>query len=139
MANAIRIQSQARRDVVELAVYIGQDSVGAANRFLDATDKTFAMLAQQPFLGTEHAAQNPRLNGIRVFRVKKFPNHLAFYFARKRRNRDRACASRCSGSGRGPRRLIAPPNGVLAGTVSASGDNLPRLPLSNVHSIAAAE
>jgi toxin ParE1/3/4 len=83
VANAIRIQSQARRDVVELAVYIGQDSVGAANRFLDATDKTFAMLAQQPFLGTEHAAQNPRLNGIRVFRVKKFPNHLAFYFARK--------------------------------------------------------
>jgi hypothetical protein len=29
-------------------------------------------------------------------------------------------------------------NGVLAGTVSASVDNLPRLPLSNVHSIAAA-
>ena len=83
MANAIQIQAQARRDVVELAVYIGQESIRAANRFLDATEETFAMLSHQPFLGAEYATQNPRLYGIRVFRVKKFPHHLAFYFARE--------------------------------------------------------
>jgi toxin ParE1/3/4 len=83
VANEIRIQSQARSDIVELAVYIGRDSVRAANRFLDATDETFAMLAQQPFLGAEYPTSNPRLTGIRVFRVKKFPNRLAFYFARE--------------------------------------------------------
>ena len=83
MANEIRIQSRARTDVVELAVHIGRDSVLAANQFLDATDETFALLALHPFLGAEYATKNPRLKGIRVLRVKKFPNHLAFYFARE--------------------------------------------------------
>jgi len=82
VASEIRIQSRARSDIVELAVYIGRDSARAANRFLDATDETFAMLAQQPFLGAEYPTKNPRLKGIRVFRVRKFPNHLTFYFAR---------------------------------------------------------
>ncbi len=83
MIHEIRIQSQARSDVVRLAVYIGRDSERAANRFLEATDKTFTMLARQPLLGAEYVTKNPRLNGIRVFRVKKFPNHLAFYFPRE--------------------------------------------------------
>lgn len=83
MASEIQIQSQARSDIVNLAVYIGRDNAGAANRFLDATDKTFAILAQQPLLGAKYATKNPRLDGMRVFRVKKFPNHLAFHFARE--------------------------------------------------------
>lgn len=73
MANEVRIQSQARTDIVELAVYIGRDSVRAATKFLDATDETFAMLAQQPFLGAEYPTRNLRLKGIRVFRVRKLP------------------------------------------------------------------
>jgi len=83
VADTIRIQSQARRDIVELAVYIGRDSIAAANRFLDATDATFDMLARQPFLGGEYPTRNPRLKGIRVVRMKKFPNHLVFYFGRE--------------------------------------------------------
>ena len=83
MATEIRILSQARTDIVELAVYIGQDDVSAESRFLDATDETFALLARQPFIGTKHATKNPRLEGIRVFRVKKFPNHLTFYLVRE--------------------------------------------------------
>ena len=83
MANEIRIQSRARTDVVGLAVYIGRDNAGAANRFLDAAEKTFVILARQPLLGAKYATENPRLNGIRVFRVKKFPNRLVFYFARE--------------------------------------------------------
>lgn len=83
MANKIRIQSQARTDIVDLAVYIGRDSPHAASRFLDATDETFEMLARQPFLGAEYPSRTPRLDGIRVVRVKKFPNHLVFYFGRE--------------------------------------------------------
>ena len=82
MASELRIRSRARTDIVELAVFIGRDSVGAADRFLDATDETFASLTEQPFLGAEYATRNPRLNGIRVIRVRGFPNHLAFYFVR---------------------------------------------------------
>ena len=82
MGNELRIQSRARTDIVELAVYIGRDSIGAANRFLDATDETFAALTRQPFLGAVYPTKNPRLHGIRAVRMKRFPNHLAFYFAR---------------------------------------------------------
>ena len=69
-------------DIVEMAVYIGRDSFGAANRFLDATDETFAALTRQSFLGAVYPTKNPRLHDIRAVRVKNFPNHLAFYFAR---------------------------------------------------------
>ena len=65
MANAIWIQSQARRDVVELAVYIGQNSVGAANRFLDATDKIFAMLG-----GVQSIASTKSFTVIPAERIK---------------------------------------------------------------------
>ena len=82
MANQLRIQSRARTDIVELAVFIGGESVSAADRFLDATDQTLASLPRQPFLGAEYPTKNPRLNGIRVIRVRGFPNHLAFYFVR---------------------------------------------------------
>ncbi len=83
MAAEIRILSQARTDIVELAVHIGQDDISVASRFLDATDETFALLARQPFIGTKYVTKTPRLEGIRVFRVKKFPNHLMFYIARE--------------------------------------------------------
>ncbi len=83
MANEIRIQSQARTDIVELAVHIGRNSVLAANEFLDATDETFALLAMPPFLGAEYRTRNQRLKDIRVLRVKRFPNHLAFYLVRE--------------------------------------------------------
>ncbi len=82
MATSIRILSQARTDIVELAVYIGQDDINAASRFLDAIDETFALLARQPFIGAKHTTKNSRLEEIRVIRVKKFPNHLTFYMAR---------------------------------------------------------
>jgi toxin ParE1/3/4 len=82
VARELRIQSRARSDIVELAVFIGRHSANAADRFLDATDETFASLAEQPFLGAEYPTKNPRLNGIRVIRARGFPNQLAFYFVR---------------------------------------------------------
>lgn len=82
MARELRIQSRARTDIVELAVHIGHDNVSAANRFLDASDETFASLPQQPFMGAVYPTKNPRLKGVRVIRVRGFPNHLAFYFVR---------------------------------------------------------
>ena len=82
MADGVRIYSRAREDIVDSAVYIGRDSVLAANRFLDSVDQTLALLARHPLLGAEYGTRNPRLAGIRVVRVKRFPNHLAFYFPR---------------------------------------------------------
>ena len=82
MANRAEIRPQARSDVVELATYIGIDSVLAANRFLDAAEKTFELFAQSPQIGAVYPTKNERLHGLRVVRVQGFPNHLAFYLER---------------------------------------------------------
>ena len=82
MANSIGIRPRARLDVVELAAYIGKDSVTTANRFLGACEATFECLAESPQIGAIYPTKNPRLSGLRVFRVKRFPSHLAFYVER---------------------------------------------------------
>ena len=70
-------------DVVELATHIGKDSVLAANRFLDASEATFRFLAESTQIGAVYPTKNDRLRGLRVFRLKGFPNHVAFYFERQ--------------------------------------------------------
>ncbi|MCA9123863.1 MAG: type II toxin-antitoxin system RelE/ParE family toxin [Planctomycetaceae bacterium] len=82
MDKQIGIRPQARLDVVELATYIGQDNVAAANRFLDACAATFDFLSKSPQIGAIYRTKNWRLNALRVFRVRGFPNHLTFYFER---------------------------------------------------------
>lgn len=82
MAHDIGIRPQARRDVVELATYIGRDNVDAANRFLLASERTFDLLAASPEIGAVYSTKNKRLIGLRVFRVNRFPNHLVFYLPR---------------------------------------------------------
>jgi len=82
MDHKVDIRPRARLDVVELATYIGKDSVLAANRFLDASEATFGFLAESPHLGAAYPTRNQRLCGLRVFRVEGFPNHLAFYLNR---------------------------------------------------------
>ena len=79
MDDRIGIRPRARLDVVELTTYIGKDSVLAANAFLDACEATFEFLADSPQIGGFFPTQNRRIAGLRVFRVKGFPNHLAFY------------------------------------------------------------
>jgi len=79
MAHDVGIRPQARRDVVELATYIGRDNIEAANRFLLASARTFEFLATSPEIGAVYSTKNKRLVGLRVFRVNRFPNHLVFY------------------------------------------------------------
>lgn len=82
MANNIGIRPRARLDVVDAAKHIGNDNVTAANRFLDACQATFEFLVESPQIGGNYPTKNRRLVGLRVFRVKGFPNHLAFYLER---------------------------------------------------------
>jgi toxin ParE1/3/4 len=82
MKDNIGIRPQARMDVVELATYIGRDSVTAADRFLDACEATFDFLAESPEIGGVYPTTNSRLIGLRVFWVRDFPNHLALYVER---------------------------------------------------------
>jgi toxin ParE1/3/4 len=69
----------AEQDVVELALYIHRNNPRAAERFLQAFDRTIVALADTPGLGT--ARDCPRTKGLRMWRVRGFEKYLIFYRA----------------------------------------------------------
>ncbi len=66
-------------DLDELACRIQKDNPQTAIRFLEAAQETFETLARMPELGGCFETTNPRLSGIRVWRIKGFDNFLVFY------------------------------------------------------------
>jgi len=79
---AVRIlrRIQAAEDAESIADYIGKQSLDAAVRFLLQTEATLKCLAEFPDIGGAFATSVPELAGMRVWRIKGFPNHLIFYF-----------------------------------------------------------
>lgn len=69
----------ARRDVIEHAVYIGQEDKGAAERFLDAVQTAYVRIGEFPKIGVERSFQLPALRGIRMWPVPGFERYLIFY------------------------------------------------------------
>lgn len=67
-------------DIVELAAAIGEQSIPAADRFLDATTE---LLSSSPGIGGLYGSTNERFVGLRVFPVRGFRNHLIFYRERE--------------------------------------------------------
>jgi toxin ParE1/3/4 len=70
---------RARRDIIEIAVFIAQDSVESSDRFLEATELTLQALARMPRVGALCRFRNPRFAGVRMWRVRGFENYLIFY------------------------------------------------------------
>lgn len=75
--SSVGLRPQARRDVVELATYMGRDNILAADRFLDAATETFNLLVASPQLGELQPSSDKRLVGLRIF--QGFSNHLVCY------------------------------------------------------------
>lgn len=73
----------AKRDLIDHADFIADESPEAAMRFLAAAEQSFKQLAEMPALGTPYNAIAPVLKDIRRFRVKGFDNYLIFYFPLK--------------------------------------------------------
>jgi toxin ParE1/3/4 len=69
---------RAYQDLDEQAAYLQRESPRVALRFLEAADAAFASLADMPTMGREYDPDNPRLAGVRTFRISGFP-HLVFY------------------------------------------------------------
>jgi toxin ParE1/3/4 len=63
---AIRRTAQARVDLIEIWLYLGERSPAAADRILDAIERLFRMLASHPLIGRERPELSP---GIRSFVV----------------------------------------------------------------------
>lgn len=69
----------ALNDLVDLAIYIADDSPTAAERFLLNAEATFRDLAEHPGLGHRRDDLDPPFNELGCRAVRGFRNHLAFY------------------------------------------------------------
>jgi toxin ParE1/3/4 len=65
MRRPIIRRNEAREDLVEHFVFIGQDSPDAAHRYLAAAEAAFEQLAEMPGMGSPRTFRNPLLAGIR--------------------------------------------------------------------------
>jgi toxin ParE1/3/4 len=80
MTSRYHVLPAADRDLDDQAGYLAQEaSLETALRFYDATGATFEKIARMPGIGQQRESANPRLMGLRVWRVEGFENHLIFY------------------------------------------------------------
>jgi len=80
MTPRVSVLPAADRDIDGQAVYLMREaSLETALRFYDATAATFDKLARMPGMGERRESSNPRLAGLRVWRIDGFPDHLLFY------------------------------------------------------------
>lgn len=79
MSHKIIKTPQAQLDLLELADFIAQDSLNAAQRFLKAAEAAFQLLAETPEMGTCCQFQDPQAAGVRVWSIRGFENYLVFY------------------------------------------------------------
>jgi toxin ParE1/3/4 len=70
---------KALRDVLEIFVYIGEDNLDAADRFLAAYDADLKRLAMIPHIGRLREFHNPKLINLRSWPISGFENFLLFY------------------------------------------------------------
>ncbi len=61
--------------------FIAQDNPDAATRVIEAAYQTFKTLAASPSLGRLRRFRNPKLRGVRSWRMSGFENYLIFYRA----------------------------------------------------------
>jgi toxin ParE1/3/4 len=80
MTPRVRVLPAADQDIDGQAGYLMQEAgLETALRFYDATAVTFENLARMPGMGEQRETANPRLAGLRVWRIEGFPNQLIFY------------------------------------------------------------
>jgi len=78
----VRVRPRADTEIDTLADYIANDSPDAALRFLDAVQKSFDLIGEQPGIGSRRYAHLPMLEGLRMWVVSDFEKHLVFYIER---------------------------------------------------------
>jgi len=73
---------RADAEIDALADYIAADSQDTAARFLDAVQKAFNLIGEQPGIGSKRYAHLPLWEDLRLWRVPGFERHLIFYIER---------------------------------------------------------
>ncbi len=80
MTGRYSVLPSADRDLDDQAAYLATHaSLETALRFYDAASSTFGKLSSTPNIGERWSSTNPRLAGLRVWRIEGFEKHLIFY------------------------------------------------------------
>jgi toxin ParE1/3/4 len=81
MPSQVQKTPRAAADLIDIAAFIAEDNPDAAERFLDAAETAFALLAPMPSIGRAVTFQSPAAQGMRVWRFQGFERYLIFYRA----------------------------------------------------------
>jgi len=81
MGGRVIWRSIAVRDLSEAYLYIGEDSPDAAERLLDAVERSIELLLENPSAGSLGRFRSARTRGIRLWPLRDFPSYLIFYKA----------------------------------------------------------
>ena len=76
------LQQKAKEDVREIALYIADDNLKAAEAFRLALERARLTLADLPEIGKAYDSGNREVKGLRVLPVPDFPKFLVFYVYR---------------------------------------------------------
>ena len=79
MRDRVRRTNQAIDDIYEIAAYLTEDSLRAAERFLEAVENSFQVLARMPPMGSPYRTAARGGIGLRRWPVKGFRDYLIFY------------------------------------------------------------
>jgi len=77
-----RVRPRVDREIDAIADYLASDSLNVARRFLDAMEKTLALIGEYPGIGSPRYAYLPALQGLRMSVVQGFDNYWVFYLER---------------------------------------------------------
>lgn len=75
----IRYRPQARQDALDITQAIAKDSVSAAEAFFAELEQACTLLATMPYIGAAHRFQVTRLEGLRIWPLRRFEKYLIFY------------------------------------------------------------
>lgn len=80
MTPGYHVLPAADADLDHQADYLAREaSIDTALRFYDAAKTTFEKIVENPGIGQRRDSLNPRLTGLRIWRVEGFEKHLIFY------------------------------------------------------------
>ena len=80
MSHRVLRRARARQDLLECAAHLELEAgYDVAERFLRAAERSISRLATSPHLGWPRESPDPRLPGIRTWRIEGFEQHLVFY------------------------------------------------------------
>ncbi|MBL8885788.1 MAG: type II toxin-antitoxin system RelE/ParE family toxin [Phycisphaerales bacterium] len=76
----LALANAAKRDIADIMVFLGEESLDACWRFEQLSFETMEMLVRMPRMGHERSdLAGPEFTGIRVVSVDEFPNYLILY------------------------------------------------------------